>query len=121
MYDGHYTSLACGHQLCNTCFKKSSELIKSKEAKDECPTCREKGAFSMLLKPDYPTHTKKEKMEMSYYQVCEENLKLKKQLKQLQQDKDKWEREARSLWEQFVTDEMIQSDFIWRVRAKKYI
>ena len=62
------------------------------------------------------------------YQHLREIVMLKKEVDKLKTtvykwfaEKEMWEQEARSLWEEFVTEEKASSDFIWRARSKRYL
>ena len=118
MYKGEISTLACSHNLHSWCAEK---LLRS--GADKCPECRRPGAFTTLLRPEPPKDKLKD-LKIQNNRYLQEIVMLKRQLKKLEkveEDKEIWEREARSLWNEFVTDEKASSDFIWRARSKKYI
>ena len=105
--------LGCGHKLHTRCAEKLC-----RRGDNQCPECL--FVFTMLLRPESPKDKLKD-LKIQNSQYLQEIVTLKRQLKKEKEEKKMWEQEARSLWGEFVTKEMIKSNFFFNGRLKKYI
>lgn len=115
MYEGDIMVLGCGHKLHTQCAEKLY-----RRGDNKCPECRLPGVFTMLTRPEPPKDTLRD-LEIENSRYLQEVVSLKRQLKRTIKDKEMWERDARSLWSEFVTEEMLERNFIWRNMSKRYI
>jgi hypothetical protein len=111
MYKGDIFALACGHIFHKECAPKIR-----KNYGDKCPKCMGKNVFKMLTRAEPPIDKMKD-LEIKYQRAISRNVALNQKLKRL----EKYEKDARFLWGEFVTPEIASSNFIWRNMSKRYL
>lgn len=114
MYKGDIMVLGCGHKLHTKCAEKLY-----RRGDNKCPECRLPGVFTMLTRPEPPKDNLKS-LQIENNRQLQEIVILKKQLKKAKEEKKLWERDARLLWNEFVTDEM-KNLFPFTSWSKRYI
>ena len=86
---------------------------------DKCPECRTEQAISGLMRPE-PPKDKMRDLKIENNRYLQEIVMLKRRLREKEKEKDYWENEARGLWEEFVTDEIIKQYPWFKRRAHNY-
>ena len=110
MYKGDIMVLGCGHKLHTKC----AEKLYRRDNK--CPECRCPDAFTILTRAEPPKDILRD-LEIKYQRAISRNVALNQKLKRL----EKYEKDARFLWGEFVTPEIASSNFIWRNMSKRYL
>jgi hypothetical protein len=110
MYKGDIMVLGCSHKLHIRC----AEQLYRRDNK--CPECRCPDAFTILTRAEPPKDILRD-LEIKYQRAISRNVALNQKLKRL----EKYEKDARFLWGEFVTPEIASSNFIWRNMSKRYL